>query len=200
MIKKNRGFTLIEILIALTILAIVGALMAMGLNSAVRIQMRVTQKAERLAEVQTAMMIIERDIAQIINRPAFDATGQLAPAIVRTLSDNQPVFEFTRAGYINPFFLQNRSTLQRVRYSFQKNQLFRTTWETLDRTINTPLHSQLLLTNVTAYNVNLITLQNATGTPNQPTSTLPDAVEITLTLDDLGNIRRLIPLPRVLTS
>lgn len=200
MIRKIRGFTLIEILIALTILAIVGALMAMGLNTAVRTQIRITQKADRLSEVQTAMMIIERDIAQIINRPILNETGQLAPAVIRTLTDNLPVFEFTRAGFINPFFIQNRSTLQRVRYTFHDNQLFRTTWEVLDRVPTTPNQTQLLLTNVTAYNVNLIYLQNTNTDPNQQALVPPDAVEITITLNDLGSIRRLIPLPRVITS
>jgi general secretion pathway protein J len=213
--KMHRGFTLIEILVALMILAIIGALMVTGLRSAIRSQGTINRKATRLAAMQSAMMVMERDVLQIINRPVYDVDGSLlAPVVVHYLAGKLNL-EFTRAGFVNPFGAQNRSTLQRVRYAWDGKSLIRTTWFALDRVQNTSVESQTVLTGVNSFTVRFLDTNQQLSTPGdtQPmqqlliqlqqqiqqqqqlrSPLLPLAIEVNLDVDGFGVVTRLIPL------
>src|SRR3989338_4904860 len=67
--KKNRGFTLIEIIVALFIFAIVGVLAAMSLNTMIRAHKRLDVADSHLLQLEISMTMMRRDIAQIIDRP-----------------------------------------------------------------------------------------------------------------------------------
>jgi general secretion pathway protein J len=199
--RSFSGFTLIEILIALTILAIVGVLMAMGLRSAVSTQQRLAQKSEQLTKIQTAIMIIERDLSQIINRPIVDASSEIRQAIDLRKTNQEIFFEFTRAGVVNPYSLQNRSTLQRVMYHFDGSTLSRVFWKGLDRTKDTPRETQILLTSVKSFNISLIKKQDQNNNPQaanpqsaDPQQQLPTAIELSLESETFGFVSRFIKL------
>lgn len=217
--KINAGFTLIEILVALVILAIIGGLMVVGLQSAIRSQNRITVHADRLAVVQSAIAVLERDIQQIINRPIIDENNTIRSAVVLTKQDNSQTLEFTRAGLINPFGMMNRSTLQRVTYSTDGKNLLRTTWPVLDRTSNTPSQTDILLPGISQFAVTLyyalqennqqnsadqapklVTKDSTPSTQNQMANSevqsipMPVAVAIALQVDGIGIITRIIPL------
>jgi general secretion pathway protein J len=196
MSKQNHGFTLIEILIALTILAIVGVLIAMALRSAVNTQQRLTQKAQQLTQLQTAVLIIERDLMQIINRPILDDASQIHPAIHLRQANHEIFFEFTRAGVINPFSLQNRSTMQRIQYHYDGRNLFRAFWKGLDRTKETPLETQTLLTNLKFFDIKLIKSQDKNHNPAivNTDQLLPSAIELSFESDKLGRVSRFVKL------
>lgn len=219
--KKNcAGFTLIEILIALVILAIIGGMMVVGLQSAIRSQNRITVRSDRLSVVQSAIAVLERDIQQIINRPIIDGNRAL-PSIMLVSRDDKQVLEFTRAGLINPFAIQNRTTMQRVSYYLDGKNLLRITWPVLDRTPNSSSQTELILPNVSGFKVTLyyalaqsnnqptsfagqppqIITRDATPNVQEQTSLttikampLPVAVEVMLQVDEIGIVTRFIPL------
>lgn len=212
-IQRNfRGFTLLEILIALTILAITGTITVIGLQSAIRSQSRITQRSERLAEVQSAILILERDIVQMVKRPILTASGSKAPAFLIGVQENSVVFEFSRMGFVNPFELFNRSTLKRVMYVWDNDSrmLMRIGWQGLDRAINTGRDTQILLKGVTTMSVNLYSLDKVTNkldpnpilqfmTPKDSLEDvfthLPKAIEVKLNLEGVGLVVRMIPIP-----
>jgi len=207
-IHSHKGFTLIEILVALMILAIVGALMVTGLRSAIRSQGHISQKAARLADVQSAIMVLERDMAQIINRPVYDVDGtMLAPVYIRYLGGKLNI-EFTHAGFVNPFGMESRTTLQRVRYAWDGSTLIRTTWYVLDRVQGSPADSQIVLTGVNAFGVRFLDVNQQLSAPGdtppmqqllqqfqQQASLLPLAIEVNMDITGFGSVTRLIPLP-----
>ena len=193
-----RGFTLIEILIALVILAIVGALMVVGLRGAINTQRSVTQKATRLGDVQMAVAILERDLSQFIDRPILIASGTRMPALQVNYVNNHLALEFSHGGWINP---QNvtRSTLQRVRYSFDGEKIVRTIWPVLDRAANTPSFSEPFLNGVTDFSIRLMDQNKLWNKPPESDpqsilSGLPLAIEVNLDVTGFGHITRVILL------
>ena len=78
---ESRGFTLVEILVALFIFAIVG-LMGTQLISRVSTQQTIlSERGARLIELQRAMTILKRDIMQVQRRNIRDAYGDQQPAV-----------------------------------------------------------------------------------------------------------------------
>jgi len=206
--KRARGFTLIEILVALMILAIIGVLMVTGLRSAIRSQGTINKRSAQLADLQSAMMIMEREVAQIINRPIYDVDGSMLPAVFVRYEGGKLHLEFTRAGYVNPFGAENRTTMLRVRYSWNGTSLIRTTWSVLDRVQNSPSTSATMLTGINTFNVRFLDSNGQFSVPGDTpaieqilqqyttqTSPLPLAIEINIDVDGFGLITRLVPLP-----
>ncbi len=199
MIKPNsRGFTLIEILIALVILAVVGALMVTGLRGAINTQRSITQKATRLGDVQMAIAILERDLIQYIDRPILIASGMRMPSFQVSYPNNRLALEFTHGGWSNP---QNapRSALQRVRYAFDGEKITRSIWPVLDRTANTPVYTEPFLNGVTHFSIRVLDQNKQWSKPAETgpqtiLSNVPLAVEVNLVVTGFGHITRVIPL------
>ncbi len=193
--NKQQGFTLVEILIALFVFAIMSTIATVGLTSVIRSYERSSIHFERLAELQIAMTIMQQDMTQMINRPILDNVSERQPAFSATRPE---YFEFTRVGYSNPQMTLPRSTLQRVAYQWQDNQLIRTTWPVLDRATNTAPMQRILLTDVTQMQIRFLSDKNQffTSWPTpQAASVFPKAIEITLNLKDYGSIQRLFLIP-----
>jgi general secretion pathway protein J len=94
---RQRGLTLIELLIAITVLAVVAVLGWRGLDSIVRSRIALTADMERTRGVQLAFAQLERDCANIIspeifpNRPPLVAEQQRLLLIRKVFTENQPV-------------------------------------------------------------------------------------------------------------
>jgi general secretion pathway protein J len=155
---KNKivGFTLIEILVALLILAIIATLSITGLQAIIISDKRQIEITDQLAELQFAYVLIQRDISQAINRPILDGSYESRPGLLGTsglgerfMSDipvtGEILLEFTRAGVPNPQQLTERSTLQRVAYTYDGKKLLRYEWPVLDRLKNSSVSFRTLL-------------------------------------------------------
>lgn len=196
--RNDNGFTLIEVMIALLILTIISAMMATGLRSAIRSQDRITRKSADIANIQRGVIIIERDIEQIIDRPVIGVNGNRLPPVMIRYQGGKLFFEFTRAGFINPFAMQNRTTMQRVSYHLDGTNLLRTTWAELDRVATTPTDTQILLSNVNSFKVQFVNNKHQLYTPNEtPTNLivpLPLGIEIDVNVEGYGSISRLMAI------
>src|SRR3989338_10160394 len=143
MMVKVKAFTLIEIMIALFIFAIMAVMAATGLFAIIKSRDITEKHNARIVQLQTAMVIMQQDFQQLIDRPITDELGQPQPAL--WVTNNQIIF--TRAGYVNPLGVYQRSNLQRVSYFVANNQLDRKSWLTLDRAAGDPPSLQRVLIN-----------------------------------------------------
>ena len=142
--RAAPGFTLLEMLIALGVFAVIGVMSSQILSGIVDLSDTVRERADRLAELQRAMFIVGRDIEQLTRRPVRDAFGDPTAAV---MIGDSPMIEFTRRGWQNPLH-SPRTELQRVAYTVEEGTLIRLFWPVLDRGPDTEPIAQELLTGV----------------------------------------------------
>jgi general secretion pathway protein J len=188
--SPEAGFTLLEIIISLFILVIVGVVINTGLGITVKNAEHIAVDITAIRELQLGMTIMAHDIQQMINRPIVGETGEEVPAFV--LSDGY--VEFTHAGFMNVMAKKPRSTLQRVAYILDDNEITRITWDALDRASVSKVDSQILLHNVRSFQIHVISEKNSVRPESVKKTNSNIAIEIEIDLLGVGYIKRIIPV------
>ena len=195
----SAGFTLLELLVALSIFALISAMAYGGLQSVMTQQQQTGARSERLADLQKAYRIMQRDLEQIVSREIRNEFGDRIASVVG--GSGFDGVEFSRAGYPNPAgFL--RSDIQRVAYVPDQDTLLRRTWRALDRAQDTEPDEQKLVESMSRFAMRFLDQGNvwqerwppAAG-QGQVLPELPVAVEVQLELDELGTLTWLFSLP-----
>jgi general secretion pathway protein J len=198
---RASGFTLLEIVVAVAIFAIVGVLAFSGYSELMQQSDRLAESAARTRAIQSTMQRMAQDFTSLEPRPIRQPLGDgLEPALVSD-SRSEQLAEFTHSGWSNPAGVP-RSTLQRVAYRLEDGKLTRNYWVMLDRTLSTEPVRAVLLDRVKAVNFRFMAPSRRFsdqwpalgGAPTGPSAlaALPIAVEITLELEDWGKITRLV--------
>ena len=191
--SRPRGFTLLELLVAIALFAVVAALVWGSLEGLSRGSMQLREASERLAAVQRGVDLLVRDLRQAAPRPVRDGSGRELAALL-----GEPrQLEFTRAGHANAL-AQVRAELERVGYRRGEDGLERLRWTVLDRAGASQAQRETLFTGLQSLQ---ILYRDASGRehgnwpPRGGDGALPRAVELRLVLDDYGELRRLVELP-----
>ena len=81
--RSVRGFTLVELLVAMAIVAIIGVMALTGLSTVIDQQAIARERSERWREVQFAMRIVVQDLVQVHPRPTREETGgSFVPSVI----------------------------------------------------------------------------------------------------------------------
>ncbi len=206
--SRLLGFTLIEILVAVSIFALIGIASARMLASVASTDAVMNERAERLFQLQRGMAVLDRDLSQLIVRPVRDQFGDPQPPLI---GNGDGGFEFTRSGWSNPLG-ESRSNLQRVSYSFDGERLQRSYWTVLDRAEDSEPLQQIMFEDVTAFSVAFVDAEGNRSAswprdrvplPGEPPPAagegeqlMPVALEVTLGVAPFGEFSRLWTLPR----
>lgn len=205
-VKQAKGFTLLELLVAIAVFAVL-AMMSYGtLSNLLQQRNQLAQSADELNRIQKAMLHLERDLLQMVVRPILDENGFERGAVVG--EDFEPYkLEFTRTGRPNPN-LSPRSYLQRVAYvinSDEEEKLYRYVWPSLDRADTAEPQKLLLLDDVEELKIIFYDNQGeehnqwpsiALQTAGQPTlRVIPRAIKVILKLKSMGEVWRLYDVP-----
>lgn len=214
MTERARGFTLVEVLIALAITAFVATIAYTSLANVMNSVEQLRANADRSYEVNRAWMIISRDLREFANRPVRDEFGETEPALSGGELARFPL-SLTRTGWHNPNG-HPRSNLQRVNYRLEDEGLWRDMYYVLDRAGDSEPESVLLLDGVEYLELSFLgsleQLEVETGgttvdarnwADNWVGDSLgggadtepPAALAITLQLRDWGEMRRVYALP-----
>jgi general secretion pathway protein J len=199
-----NGFTLLELLVALAIFGLLAAMSYSGLQAVLEQQSYTEQAADRLGALQKLYLIMQRDIEQIVARTVRDEYGDVQQPLV-----GGDALQFTRGGWRNPAGRQ-RSTLQRVGYAYDDEQLVRYTWSVLDRAQDSEALQQPLIEDVERMQLRYLDRNdewreqwpdadagaNADADPEDLLLALPKAIEVTIEHNRLGPIVWLFQLPQ----
>ena len=190
------GFTLLELLISISILSVLGLGAYQMLQTVVASNDRVRASSDGATDLNLAFSILQRDFNQFVPRPVRDRYGEpMAPLVF----DNEDyVVEFTRGGWSNPAG-RSRSRLQRVAYriDYDEETLTRHFWEVLDRAEDSEPISQLLLEGVTDFRVTGLTddfISSFESEPGQGKQAAPVGVEVVVAMEGAGEFERLFQL------
>jgi general secretion pathway protein J len=204
---------LVEVLVAMAITAFVAVAGYTSLTAVISGVDSLREESRRLNDINRTFQVLGKDLHQLVNRSVYDEFGsrrsafeggELAP---QTLS-------FTRAGWHNTVGLA-RSTLQRVAYYLDEDQLVRAAWPVLDTTGAVEPNELVLLSGVESIDVRFLAgLDQLEVDRNSqidrrywqenwvPDLSRPDAlaepplaVEIRLQILDWGELERLYVLP-----
>ena len=209
----SKGFTLVEVLMAMAITALVAVVAYSGLSAAISGAESLRSASVRAHDIHQTLGLLSSDLRQTVNRPVIDEFGQVAPA----LSGGElarDMLSLTRAGWHNSTAAP-RSGLQRVHWWLEDDQLWRGYYPVLDRTAGTESIETLILDEVTRFEVRFLPAlgmiesdrddvidrrnwqENWIADLSRPglTPTPPAAVEVVLDISGLGEVRRLYVLP-----
>jgi general secretion pathway protein J len=207
---RARGFTLIEVMIAMFIAAIMFAIGYGAINQALRDRDSLNVSQDRVTEIQRGMRVVAQDFAQVVARAARDTsgTGQLIAAMSAD-GRSDAIVTFTRAGWSNPAGIQ-RPAEQRVRYRFIDGALVRENWLAVDPALNIEPKQRTLLTKVTAIEIRFLDPVSRQWRTDWPASSItgqvpanlvdqlltrPIAIEFTVVFEDWGRVQRLFEVP-----
>jgi general secretion pathway protein J len=195
--SADGGFTLLELVVAIAVFAVVAAMAYEGLRIIIKSRQQVDGELDHLADLQQAINIMSSDIRQIVLRPVRDNQGSDEPALL-VMRDRASRLLFTRTGHADPLGLP-RSGMQRIRYTLEGNTLVRSTYNTLDRAPGEQPIATPLLEGVTGFDIQLLDRTNVwrydwPPPENTPVPLMPRAIRFNLTLPGQGSLSRILVL------
>ena len=117
----ERGFTLVEMLVALAIFAIIAGGALMLLRFSVDAELASRARTEEMAAERRFLSVWTADLAQAAPRPSRDRAGDPHPAIE---AGGTVVLRLVRSGWSN-LDGAARPSLQKVEYRFEEGRLVR---------------------------------------------------------------------------
>jgi len=205
--RAMAGFTLLELLIAIALFALLGLATYRMLEAVMRSDEVVRAQEVQLRELGRAMWSMERDLIQAMPRPVRDGYGDEQNAFVGQMAGaaDGVSLELTRSGWRNPTGMR-RANLQRVRWRLAGDTLERVYWVVLDRDVDSEARVQPVLDNVQALRLRYLDAENTwheewppfefgRGNPEEQARRLPLAVEVSVDHQRYGTITRLLRLP-----
>ncbi len=121
--KIHNGFTLIEMMIALMIFAVIGLLTSIGLRSVIQSNNHVIQAEKQLRQLQLTMALLRRDVAHSTESPTLNNSEENKYSLELTIGLHK----------------------EKIKYLYQQHQLFRVINNNLFLLLNHVLSCQFQL-------------------------------------------------------
>lgn len=212
--KWSKGFTLIEVLVALAIFALLSVISVIGIHQMVQSETVLEENANRLNQLELAYIYLKNDLEQVIDRPVRDYRNEVLSAFIgesKSMFANKlfstmgiRLIEFTRTGQVNPLETRPLSNLQRVAYYFKDNTLIRYAWLEVDQANSKEPEGRIILTDVDEVYAQYVNARgemketwSAGGFGDNNALALPALVDMMISLKDWGELRWAFALPGV---
>lgn len=191
--NQARGYTLVEVLVAVLVFAVLAASAYGALDALSRSAIDQREHAEALAGLQLTMARLDSDLRQVTHRAYRNPFGQLEPPLSGTTGG----LVATRAGWGNPSAIK-RSQLQRFAWQFDNSTLSRLAWPVTDPAAATGPQVDAMDLELNDFRLRFRDPGGAWHDQWPPASgpapAMPLAVEVQLDTERFGAIRRLLVL------
>lgn len=198
---RRKGFTLVELLVALAIFAIMAGFAYRSLDSMLQTRVVLEKESRKWRDIALFVGRMERDLAAILTRrTAVGPEGTLlmpVSSLVQSTSSDTGL-AVSRSG--SPLQENALAAPQRVAYRLKDNAVERLTWGGIDAAPRDDPVATPILKNVSSLTFRFLdahgTWNTSWGIPGSGQDTAPNGVEVTVQLASGEKIVRLIDLPR----
>lgn len=177
-IKLQKGMTLLEVLVAITLMVVISAISYASLNGLINARIHTDAVAEVIHEDNLVTHQLTSDFHSLIFRSVKNELGQKVPEV----SGNYSSVEFSRNGNDNPFH-KFRSELQRIRWYIRDGNLYRSSLDIIDSGSFPKWKERLYMQDITEFEVVFINssgVQSRTWPANGNVNIPLKAIEISL--------------------
>lgn len=187
------GFTLIEIMVAVAIFAVIASIVGPALFQFLEIRERATLKQNQLQGLQKTFLFFGNDLRYASNRLSKDEFGELEEVSLSV--DNDSLIELTAA--YPDLNLGGIGVPRRVRWELVDGVLMRLQSPVMDPDGDTRTYSQALLNDVRSLEIDLSFVEDGrdnTSSKWEEATRLPDKVSLTLTMENKIEYRRVFTM------
>ncbi len=128
-VKFTRGFTLLEMLVAIAIFSMLGLAANTVLHTVITNDISTEEFSNKLKSMQQGFGALERDFGQMVARTPRALEGGRGSTVIQTGTDmfdsESESIVFFRIGWLNPDGILPRGSLQSVAYVVQDHKLER---------------------------------------------------------------------------
>ena len=196
--KIPSGFTLLELVVALAIFALISVFAYRALDLVLETRIKVTAEGKKWRDITLLFTRMEQDMSRLANRPVRDSRDLLSPALIGEpvpVGEDDAQLAFTRMG------LEGQSgvlgDVQRLGYRLKNGKVEMLVWPVLDQAPRTRPEAETLVSGVKGMEIRYLGAEGTWWTrwpkPGAP-GELPRALEITLELPSGERMSRLFAL------
>jgi len=208
--RRDGGFTLLEVMVAMALLAMLGLAAALALNSGMRSQRVVSDSIDALQRLQLTQQLMRRDLEQIVVRRGRGEQGDFRAQVLEAHAgagdDPQGVIlDFYKTGRRILSRQSPGAILEHVRYRFRDGRLMRESSPLLDTPVGTRWHSVTLMEALAGVEVRFFHNGHwvdqwppvRTTAVGETLMELPAALELSLETERYGPVAQVVLLPGV---
>ena len=195
---RQRGFTLVEVLVALTIFALMSMLAYRGLTSVLETRAHLADDNRRWRDIALTLAQLEQDMSQAVNRPVRDNGGLTQPALLGNPQARADEAQLSVSRMGSAWQSGVAADVQRHAYRLNNGTLEQLVWPVLDQAPLSAPQVHPLLQRVARFELRYL---DAGGNwqPRWPlpgvATVLPAALEVVLELDGGTTVTRVFALP-----
>jgi general secretion pathway protein J len=198
-VNKSKGFTLIEVLVALSVLAMLALASNQILSTATNANQVSKEKVGEIAALNTTFRMMQQDFTQLAQRYTRNESGDSAEQFLAAdrflLNSQYHGVVAVRDGWNNPASLLPRSELQLFSYIVEDDNLVRQYRIYVDALDGEEPKSQVLLTDITDFVLSFRGEEDE-WEESWTKKTLPKAIKIEIFISDEQSVTRAILLPQ----
>jgi len=184
----ETGFTLLEVLVAISIFSVVAIISYSTLDTYLQQRERLTVHYSKLERLQRLFMLLERDVQFSVKRTVRDG-GEILPAMMSEHGDALITMTVAQADVQSAAGI----SLKRVEWQFDGKQLIRAQWNILDHDGNIEPAQLLVSEEIEELDINYFLYSENRGLDSKSSlddGEFPHGVELDLSLDSGSSYRR----------
>ena len=195
---RQQGFTLLEVLVAIAVFAMLSLSANQVLNNVMRSDAQSKEHNQRLQAIQRTMIMMDNDFRQIVARKYRVDAEKPSDKILQVgeylLDSSSEGIMFVRGGWQNPQAMFPRGDITRVGYRIIDDKLERLWFRYPDTVVGAKPLVRVLLTGVTDLKFEFYYDKQWHNKWDKANS-LPLGIKVMMTLKNLGEIERIYLLP-----